>query len=547
MTKFNYNTVDFSSIEAVEIASGEVSQKNHRGSGGDDLTKEQKRKKALVDYLSDDFDRFHELLDDLIACHHSFGRRREFVSDTLGVPDYVKCENCSKLGESTDGEPICLGTGEEKDGETLYKVIRDTGSVPSFCSRDIRYHHFPEDRLEEVDDDLLSIAEEGYEEYVQDQQETYKERREQAIEEGREHSRYVTKNMSDLVTPREEYVSYELNKLVRGLFDPRDDADFKKSALQVSWLLHLDDVLQEDYYPQRAEAYLRAMESAHQKEMLPGEGGDQFEESVREFVEDLGWPLRDRVFCISGDSRVKRKEMDIHTEIAADPTIIEVYTSGAHNTKEQQVSDYRRLYQTATGTVPRTLHLTDAASHCRISKAFLDTLLQYSPVEVTTAPGDYWTFDTEPRKRSPEPREEARGFEYDFGEVSYSPPGECIGIEKWVEEQLEACSLNVTKPYSELGHWTFAIGPTVTIETPEYDQTLAFHGGRPEDPVELEDSSQLRKKVIHPGRWPAWLAGATDSERVTAIEVAEDAEVQNILTPRLLLTLLQLNPEEDSK
>lgn len=109
--------------------------------------------------LSDEFQQFHDLLDELIASYHGFGRRNEFVSETIGVPDYTKCKNCTNLGESTDDNPICLDTGVEEDGETLYKIIPDTESIPSFCSRDMRYFDFPENRLEEVNDDLLAIAE----------------------------------------------------------------------------------------------------------------------------------------------------------------------------------------------------------------------------------------------------------------------------------------------------------------------------------------------------------------------------------------------------
>ena len=190
---FGYNEVDIEDIESVQLASGDISPNACEidGSSGN-LTSEQKRKVQMVDFLEDDFNRFHSLLDDLIACYHSFGRRNEFLSETLDIPDYVKCRNCSRLRETADGTLICLETEEQKDGDTLYKTIRDPESVPSYCSPGMRWLGFPEDRLDEVNNELLSIAEAGYEQYANDQRERYEERREEALEDGRQSSKYVT-------------------------------------------------------------------------------------------------------------------------------------------------------------------------------------------------------------------------------------------------------------------------------------------------------------------------------------------------------------------
>jgi hypothetical protein len=85
---FEYNEVDFGELESVRLVGRDVSPKTKDTDGkSGDLSKEQKGKSQLVDLLSEDFDNFHALLDKLIGCYYSYGRRREFVSETLGVPD----------------------------------------------------------------------------------------------------------------------------------------------------------------------------------------------------------------------------------------------------------------------------------------------------------------------------------------------------------------------------------------------------------------------------------------------------------------------------
>ena len=127
------------------------------------------------------FKEFHDFLDELIMSYRAVGWQREFVSEILGVPDYEQCKNCLNLGESKDGEPICMKIRHKEEGQILYNIIPDIESIPRFCPRDMRDMRFPEDRLDKVADWLVRVAERGHEAWVEDRREEYEERREQAI------------------------------------------------------------------------------------------------------------------------------------------------------------------------------------------------------------------------------------------------------------------------------------------------------------------------------------------------------------------------------
>lgn len=480
---FEYNVIDIDGLESVRLTGGEISPNTCEmdGSTGNP-TSEQKRKSQMVDFLKDDFDSFHSLFDELIACYHSFGRRNEFLSETLSVPDYVKCRNCSNLGESTNKNPICLGTGQEKDGETLYKIIQDTESVPSFCSREIRFLDFPEDLLGEVNDELISIAEAGYEQYANDQRKRYEKRREEALEEGRENSKYVTEDLSEFVTTKEEYTAREIDKLVGGLFDPRDSDDYRRSAIRVAWLLHLDDVLQEDFHPQRAEAYLRTMNSPHQSETLPGQGGDKFEQDVREYLKALDFPMFDSVFKLEGVS-ANHKEMDIHTELPwGDRAIFEVFSSGAHSEKHKQIGQYADLLKLAEDIDPVQILLSDGyLTNLTIERNLLFNLLK-SDIQIS---------NNLELPRDPPKYPEQDNLEYlgDANSLSYSefkPDFEPLESSQKVESQLVA-------KLREMGY-----DPSLPVY--QYRSHYAFCGPT----IELGDGSEKVSLTLFANRESAW-------------------------------------------
>jgi len=555
---FDYNEVGFGEVESVRLVEGDVSPKTKdtdRWSG--DLSKEQKRKSQLVELLSDDFDKFHSLLDKLIGCYHSYGRRRELVSETLGVPDYVNCGNCLAKAESANGNPICKEAEVNEDGETLYKIIPDIESVPPFCSRDMRYVNFPEHLVELVDDELQSIAECGFEEYAEKQREKYRERREEAKRDGREHSNYVTKDISDLVTSREEYTARELNKLVRGLFDPRDFDDFRKSALRVAWLLHLDDALQEDYHPQRAEAYLRVMDSRHQSNTLPGQGGDVFEEEVRDYLRSLGFPMFDRVFKIEG-CETSHKEMDIYTKLPwGEPAIFEVFTTGAHSEKHKQLKQYGRLLELADGVDPVQILMSDD----HMSKQRLDQYLLY---HLLSAQIDS-IGDIEPPRvlNNPFPSDEvellghSESLSYDQYESDFEP----ISASKKRESRLVAKlrgmgydpSLPVFKHRRNYGY----CGPTITVGEGDGSISLTLYSNREPLWKDVDDTKEANKRnermferldgsrrfkwqMVGPSGWRRYLSEVIEKPVIVA-EVGEFK--QSLISPDLFDRLVRESPQ----
>lgn len=545
---FEYNEVDFSELESVRLVHGEVSPKTKDTDGrSGDLSKEQKRKSQLVDLLSDDFDKFHSLFDKLIGCYYSYGRRRELVSETLGVPDYVNCENCHSRAESPDGNPICKEAEIKEDGETLYKIIPDTESVPSFCSRDMRWVNFPEHLVELVDDELRSIAEGGFEEYAEEQREKYRERREEAKRDGREHSDYVTEDISDLVTSREEYTARELNKLVRGLFDPRDFDDFRKSALRVAWLLHLDDVLQEDYHPQRAEAYLRVMDSPHQSNTLPGEGGDVFEQEVRDYLRSLGFPMLNRVFKIEG-CEASHKEMDIYTELPwGEHAIFEVFTSGAHSEKHKQLNQYGRLLELAESIDAVQILMSDGhLSKQRLDRDLLYNLLstQMDSVGDIEPPGGF---------NNPFPNDEvqllghAESLSYHQYEPDFEPVEESKRRESRIIAKLRGMGYDPTLPVFKHRRNYGYCGPTITIGEGERSISLTLYSHRESPWKDVEDAKECNERnermferingdrrmkwqMVGPSGWRIYLSEVIE-EPVIVAEV--DNSTQSLMSPHL--------------
>lgn len=551
---FEYNEVDLDDLQFIKLVEGNISPKtNGVGGSSDDLTKEQKRKKQLVQLLDGDFEEFHSLLDELIACYHSFGRRNEFLSETLGVPDYIKCENCSNKGQSKNGKPICLETGEEKDGDTLYKIIPDTDSVPSFCSRKMRYVSFPEDRLDEVNDELLSIAEEGYSDYTDEKEETYKERREKALEEDREYSDYVTEDISDLIISKDEYTARELDKLIRGIFDPCDFEDFRRSALRIAWLFHLDDVLQEDYYPQRAEAYLRVMDSPHRSDTLPGQGGDEFEQDVREYLESLGFPMFDRVFELEGVD-AKRKEMDVHTKFPwGERVIIEVFTSGAHSGKDKQLRQYAELLKQAEGIDAAQLMVTDGyLSHQTVGLELLINLLNSNPDMCS----DIGLPGSEPSTSEMDDVEylgNADGLCYEEFGPDFEPVKESKEVESQLIAKLRGLGYEPSLPVYRCRKQYGFCGPTVELGKGGDEISLTFFSNREHSWVQDGEENKRNERMFEkkdkgygykwamegPYSWRRNLASIKDIP-VAVVEVSETT--QSTLHPFVFDRLLRESP-----
>lgn len=152
-----------------------------------------------------------------------------------------------------DGTYFCEATREMQDGSWMVKTVDPDTRPHEFCPEEDRSFRFPEDSRE---------------------RERYKERRQEAIEKGRDNSWYVENDLEDMPTSEEEYVSYELSKILVPLLDPTSTyRSFRNKALEWAWMGHLSDSpIRQEFYPQTAEAYLRSMDSPVAKELKSGEG-----------------------------------------------------------------------------------------------------------------------------------------------------------------------------------------------------------------------------------------------------------------------------------
>lgn len=137
-----------------------------------------------------------------------------------------------------------------------------------------------------------------------------------------------------------------------------------KYAYYQTWTF--SDVVDTESYtfsPNREEALLRHLNSDKSNESPSdvGEGGRRFEYTVRNMIEhETDLPLLNRVFRIQHYSgNVSYKEMDVHTRQDDTPILAELFTQRIWSKKKDQLRDYERLYECATGFEPKTYLVTD--------------------------------------------------------------------------------------------------------------------------------------------------------------------------------------------
>lgn len=152
------------------------------------------------------------------------------------------------------------------------------------------------------------------------------------------------------------------------LLGERGDEEQEKAALKYAYyqVWGVDgpvDTGHHQFNPSRERAMLRALgsESADDNSGDLGRGGKAFEETVRQNVfSSGGFPDLDTVFRIESKSgSVSYKEMDLHTRVDDTLIIAELFTQRLASKKAEQLSDYERLYQIATGFKPRSYLVTD--------------------------------------------------------------------------------------------------------------------------------------------------------------------------------------------
>lgn len=116
------------------------------------------------------------------------------------------------------------------------------------------------------------------------------------------------------------------------------------------------------FNPLREEALLDHMQSeaAADEAAEVGTGGHDFEQEVRDRLDDAGLPLRDPVFRIEQDvGDIRYKVMDVHTRVGNTPIILELFTDRIASRKREQLDNYQELYRAATGFDPDGYLVTD--------------------------------------------------------------------------------------------------------------------------------------------------------------------------------------------
>lgn len=121
--------------------------------------------------------------------------------------------------------------------------------------------------------------------------------------------------------------------------------DTRKEASRIAWRRHLDEI--DDYHYNRAEAYLRDLNSGIGKEAKAHNGrksGIDFEKSVKEKLENTGFESLNTVFKIKTDSGdIFYKQMDHHSKVGSTHVVFEIFKRRDKQKKKQQINDYITL------------------------------------------------------------------------------------------------------------------------------------------------------------------------------------------------------------
>ena len=486
---FEYKPVT-GQIQSVELIDEQISTSNHEHTGlSADLTKEQRRKKSLVQYMEDSFESFEQTFSNLLQV-----KKRPWLLDVEGIPgDTVKCANCEQCVESVSGEPICKASKtREEDGETLYKVIPDDDEVAAFCPTDHQQFRYPKDRVGELPEQFYENLAVGYDQYIAERKEKY---------DGRNWSG----DLDDYLKTEAEYVASELR--LGSLMNQSN----RTTALLIAWKKHLEHKLQNEFDVQRAEAYLRIMESEY-KRKPPGAGGDEFEHDIRQFIKELDWPLYDNTFKIETPRGSKKKEMDIHTELPSGRAIIEVYTYRGGRDKTQQLKDYIRLYEQSCHTSPVAFFITKDRFNT-ITEELLNELLDacYS---------DSIILETERRWSVIGRPSPVAGWFTDFDSIpieeKYLPPESVIERETKLAHELRSYGFAPKMAYCDSENDLMLSGPTIELSGP--DIAITFYYG--EDWCECRDDN----RSIRRGRdLRDWLVDNDIYDTAHAVQVTDDS------------------------
>lgn len=537
---FDYTPVDFSKVKSVELTEKTLNSCANTNSTSE--TKEQKRRRSWYKFYREDFRAFEEEVGRILSVIDDPNPNEipNQMADVLDIPNPHRCFFCDHR-ELVDGRPRCTGyqVSDNSGGTRHPQLATIKKPIPEWCERDTRNIIWPTSILDEIPERFVELLTQDYEEKKNDKIETYEERREECLKEGNTGSWYVTSDKDEWFPSEDRYAVQGLRSKLLCLFDPfvleEDDNHERRGALWWAWHKHIPDEVNQDFQIQRAEAYLRTMDSEWRNDIKPGDGGNEFEEAVRRFVKNLGFPLGPRVFKITGNTQMKRKEMDINTAIAERGTIIEVYTKGAHSDKDAQVDDYSNLYEMVTGIRPYTLQLTDSRRSLQyITLDLLRQLLDHEPREADKIPGDYESmFSAEEETLRGKTVADLTQDKYSDIEIDYRPPQSARKVESQAAEIFRAHGFEPQQPVvNHNRRWTF-LGPTVSIAGGKTRLNISLAG---EARISRDEPPRTDEWFLNDPPWSRTPLGLHESGDVTTLVVTDDG--QNRLTPRLFYRFL---------
>ena len=161
---------------------------------------------------------------------------------------------------------------------------------------------------------------------------------------------------------------HRIDRIKYGLKDLKEGS--RNEVLRFLWHKHLVDV--EDFIYQRAEAYLRDMDSKAAKKSNMKDiqkAAKDFEDNVVNWFEHNDYPIKDSVFkIVTDDGDTLYKEMDLHTEHLDEELIVEIYKSKGRSrkSKEKQIKNYIELLQRCTTKPVKGLLLTSSKTDCSV-------------------------------------------------------------------------------------------------------------------------------------------------------------------------------------
>lgn len=144
--------MDRPAIDTVEIVDEPLTAIVGGDRTGSGLTKEQRRKRQLVQLLDEDFARFEGEVSRLLyySEHYDPEELPSAFAEELGISNPYCCENCAHFEERSDGDYCSRYIIEEDDGSTRDVELFYTDEIPEFYEWGVREIEVPSSILDEL-------------------------------------------------------------------------------------------------------------------------------------------------------------------------------------------------------------------------------------------------------------------------------------------------------------------------------------------------------------------------------------------------------------